>query len=175
MEDLPKRLRQTPRRTSMLAEARDEARPRSHRRPHHKRDIYIPLADVCTVDGCRRTTNDRKPFCLDHIDRMPYARQIASEIEARDREALAVGLGPCDHVDLAGSRAREIVDVLRCHRALSLERLAELVCLDHETFTAYARALERAGLVRMFSSCDSDHSKRPVHVVAIVEGEPCPS
>ncbi len=34
----------------------------------------------CSVAGCPEPTNGRKPYCLVHLDRLPYVRKIRAEL-----------------------------------------------------------------------------------------------
>lgn len=33
----------------------------------------------CRVSTCPNKTSDRKPFCLEHLDRMPYVQVLVSQ------------------------------------------------------------------------------------------------
>ena len=34
---------------------------------------------ACRVSTCSNKTSDRKPFCVEHLDHMPYIRVLASQ------------------------------------------------------------------------------------------------
>lgn len=35
----------------------------------------------CCAQGCRNRTSDRKPYCIEHLDRLDYVRQLQEELE----------------------------------------------------------------------------------------------
>ena len=44
----------------------------------------------CSVLGCANATNNRKPYCIDHLDRLPYVQKIKAElIEQGELEPVA--------------------------------------------------------------------------------------
>lgn len=44
----------------------------------------LPLSAICTETGCERATHDRKPYCSQHIDRMPFVTQILAHTRERN-------------------------------------------------------------------------------------------
>ena len=38
----------------------------------------------CGVVGCTNETNGRKPFCIDHLDQLPYVKQLRAELSRRE-------------------------------------------------------------------------------------------
>lgn len=90
-------------------------------------------------------TTGRKPYCFDHVRRMPYMERVASQVEQRQREADHVARG--GHVDLGGLRAREI-GWLVLEGPLGFRSLMNLTELKAFVLRRYLRALERAGTIK---------------------------
>lgn len=38
---------------------------------------------ACRVSSCSNKTSDRKPFCLEHLDHMPYVRVLVAQDDER--------------------------------------------------------------------------------------------
>jgi predicted ArsR family transcriptional regulator len=94
-------------------------------------------------------TTERKPYCIEHLDRLPYVRELQAQLFSRDaeEEAAATRKG-WRAVDPAGSRAREIIDQLAVKGAQTPKRLAITVELRPTSLENYLGALERAGFVK---------------------------
>jgi len=43
--------------------------------------------EMCMADGCHSTTNGGKPYCLEHIDQMPYVVSMSDERHASLRRS----------------------------------------------------------------------------------------
>ena len=106
--------------------------------------------EYCRTAGCRNITNERKDYCIDHIDRSPHAKVVAAGLAEREREeSLAVGKSSWHLIDIRGSRAREIVENLLVKGAQTPERLAIEVDISPEGLEAYIEALERAKILKL--------------------------
>ena len=108
-----------------------------------------PAREVCRVQGCGHVTTERKPYCIDHLDRLPYVRELQAQLSSRDAEEVAAASRKgWRAVDPDGSRAREIIDQLAVKGAQTPKRLAITVELRPNSLENYLSALERAGLVK---------------------------
>ena len=115
---------------------------RSGRRP-------LQAREHCHVPGCSHPTTERKPYCIDHLERLPYVRELQEQLAQRDAEEVAATAKKgWKAVDIVGSRAREIVDQLSVKGAQTPKRLAITVEMRPSSLEAYLAALERAGLVK---------------------------
>ena len=109
----------------------------------------VPAREVCRVQGCGHVTTERKPYCIDHLDRLPYVRELQAQLSSRDAEEVAAtSRKGWRAVDPTGSRAREIIDQLAVKGAQTPKRLAITVELRPNSLENYLGALERAGLVK---------------------------
>ena len=110
----------------------------------------VPARECCRVPGCGHATTERKPYCIDHIDRLPYVKELQAELAHRDAEEMAAASSRrgWKAVELEGSRAREIVDQLAVKGAQTPKRLAITVEIRPNSLENYLSALERAGLVK---------------------------
>lgn len=109
----------------------------------------VPAREACHVDGCGRPTTERKPYCIEHIDRLPYVQELQAQLAHRDAEEVAASSRRgWRAVDTDGSRAREIIDQLAVRGAQTPKRLAITVEIRPNSLENYLGALERAGLVK---------------------------
>lgn len=104
---------------------------------------------LCRAPQCRRRTTERKPYCIDHLDRLPYVRWLRRELAERAAEASAAARpGGSWAVREDGSCARDIVAEL-ARGARTVERLARAADLSVRALQGYVAALERMGVVRV--------------------------
>jgi hypothetical protein len=126
-------------RMSMLDRRRTRG---SSRRP-------VPARELCHVEGCGHVTTERKPYCIDHLDRLPYVRELQAALFSRDQEEQAAfNRKGWRAIDTDGSRAREIIDQLAVKGAQTPKRLAITVEIRPGSLESYLGALEKAGLVK---------------------------
>ncbi len=97
----------------------------------------------------RTPTTERKPYCIEHLESLPYVQDLQAQLLQREQEELAAaGKKAWRAVDPEGSRAREIIDQLAVRGAQTPKRLAITVEIRPNSLENYLSALERAGLVR---------------------------
>lgn len=113
----------------------------------HAPDRRAETTSTCTLPGCGRPVTHLKPYCAEHVDRIPYVSRLAREIAARDREARAASRRRWQELDASGSRAREILGQLET-RSRTVESLGRDLDVPPPSIASYVRALERAGLAR---------------------------
>lgn len=79
---------------------------------------------------CRQATHEGKPFCSDHVDRMPYAQEIRRQLAA-------------------GVLEEDLLVHIHDRKAVTAARLGRLVdCPQHEVETAL-RKLQKRKQVRL--------------------------
>jgi len=121
---------------------------RNRRRPRTSGRRLVPAREVCRAQGCGHVTTERKPYCIDHLDQLPYVRELQAQLSNRDaEEQAATSRIGWRAVDPTGSRAREIIDQLAVKGAQTPRRLAITVELRPTSLENYLGALERAGLI----------------------------
>jgi DNA-binding transcriptional ArsR family regulator len=101
--------------------------PKRDRNPHPR--------ELCVV--CSSATTGRKPFCIDHLEELPYVAALREELAAREAKRL----------NLDGSRAQELIEMIALRGAVTPKRLALVVDLGEAELMRHIRALERAGFV----------------------------
>jgi len=106
---------------------------------------------VCSHPGCRESTTANKPYCLEHIDELPYVKQLLQEIARRE----ATG----GETDPTGPDAADVLRQLDVHGAMTLPRLAREIELPPERLMKLLRALQTAGRVALLELRD-DRGKR---------------
>lgn len=110
-----------------------------------KTDSKRSVASPCKV--CRGPTSDGKPFCIDHIDRLPQSTAVQAKILAREEELRAIRRHGAKAVDIAGECAREAVAVLKAG-PLTIKRFVTAIDMPAGVAEALIAALESAGRVR---------------------------
>ena len=102
----------------------------------------------CAVRGCGQATSDRKLYCIDHLDRQPYIRQLRVQLTRREREEAAAQERRWRDLDPRGSLAREVLDQLEIAGSqMTIGRLGRAVHLSPTGVASCIRALEAAGVV----------------------------
>jgi hypothetical protein len=132
-----------------------------HRRPR----------DTCAVVGCRNTTTERKPYCLEHVEQTAYARMIAAEIEAREaEERRAARRRGWKLIDVNGTRAQEIAAYVDSVGGQTPKKLAAIFELDLCVLEAYLKALEQAGFLKTVKIPSKRYGLLPVVVAGALAG-----
>ena len=111
-----------------------------------------PRGKVCGVENCGAITTKGKPYCVDHMELVQRADAIMGEVDARRREIEDVlGGGPegWKKVNIDGSVAREIVEVVRMFGAQTMPKLTKIVQLKRDIVAPYVRALVACGRLRV--------------------------
>lgn len=134
----------------------------------------------CSVPGCRERTHERKPYCLTHLDKMTHAAAILRELARREAELIAAARS-WENVDLNGSRAQEILGLLRIRGETTLRRLYQEVAKDehkkrlvHRGLPGYLEALKRANLIVMYERYTDHGLMTFVKLKTIVVKDPRP-
>ena len=144
-----------------MRDKRTELMQDENRRPASRRG-------ECSVSGCKEPTTEYKPYCIEHIDRVPHASAISDYLKDREvEERRAARRNGWKHIDVNGSRAREIVNYLVVHGAQSPKRLAINIEIAPAALEAYLVAMERAKLVKRLTL--GSRRGTPREVVALWE------
>jgi hypothetical protein len=88
------------------------------RRP---REVTVP----CSVMGCPNDTKGRKPYCIAHLDHLPYVKQLKAEL----------------------ARHADLLDHLAANGPATIGRLARVSCVSIAELEPSVADLERAGVV----------------------------
>lgn len=105
----------------------------------------------CFHENCSETTTGNKPFCLMHLEQLPYVRRLLDEIARREERG--------SDTDPAGPDAADVLRQLEVHGAMTLPRLAREIELVPERLVKLLRALQTAGQVHLIELRD-DRGKR---------------
>lgn len=103
----------------------------------------------CELDGCRKATTGRKPYCTDHLGEMPYVQELEQELARRDDEWARVLSRGTREVDPQGTTAQELLMYLKVHGKRTVRRMAKDLSMEMELLTPYVNALRRWGWVRV--------------------------
>ena len=111
-----------------------------------------PRGKPCGVENCGALTTKGKPYCVDHMDLVQRADAIMGEVEARRNEiefVLAGGPEGWKRVNVDGSIAREIGEVVRMFGPQTMPRLTKMVSLRRDVVSPYVRALVNCGRLKI--------------------------
>ncbi len=101
------------------------------------------LFDECQCSGCGAPTRDGKPFCIDHIEAMPYAKWLIAIVEQRDAHIGAINQG--NRVELDQRMAGEILAVIVSAGTITPQRIAHICGFPYRVVTVYVESLVAAG------------------------------
>jgi hypothetical protein len=114
---------------------------------------------TCGVHGCRTVPTGHKPYCIDHLDQLPYVQWLKSELARRDEDAVkAARHRP---IDPEGPLARDIRGQLALHGTMTFGRLSRELLVSMPEIASYVKALERAGVVETAQLRDRQGRVRP--------------
>jgi len=99
----------------------------------------------CNFVGCMAPTTGNKPYCLDHLEEIPYVRRLLDELARRERDSLRARAE--NKVDIEGPSASEILHQLEVHGPLTAGRLAREVELPPTELARFLPALEKRGWI----------------------------
>jgi hypothetical protein len=119
-----------------------------------------PERASCGVHGCVEPTTGRKPYCIEHLDRLPYVQWLKGELARRDADADAIARHRA--IDPEGPLAREIRGQLALHGSMTYGRLSRELLISVTEIGSYVRALERAGVVETSVLRDRQGRVRPL-------------
>lgn len=102
---------------------------------------------VCSIDGCRSTTRNRKPYCTRHVDNHPHVQELLQRMEDRIAEDQNVNMKGSDVANLHGITSKEILLQLRLNGPRTIERLERELRLTRSIVYKYAVALKKNGVV----------------------------
>ncbi len=111
-----------------------------------------PRGKLCGVEHCGALAHGGKPYCGDHMDLIPKADAIMEEVDARRQEIDAVlSAGPegWKRVNVDGSIAREIVEVVKLFGAQPMPKLTKIVSLKRDIVKPYVKALVECGRLKV--------------------------
>lgn len=114
---------------------------------------------TCGMHGCREVPTGRKPYCIEHLDQLPYVQWLMGELHRREEEAdQAAKRRP---IDPDGPLARDIRGQLALHGTMTFGRLSRELLVSVPEIETYVRALERAGIVETSKLRDRQGRVRP--------------
>lgn len=96
----------------------------------------------CSAEGCARLASHGKPFCLEHLEQLPYVQEVLAGIAQRAREVSAPS--PPAH----GILACDLVSHLLHRGTGTVLRLARELDVDPDALLLVARALLRKRVVK---------------------------
>jgi hypothetical protein len=108
----------------------------------------------CSYAGCAQTTTGNKPFCLEHLEELPYVRRLIEEITRREARG--------SDADPDGPDASDVLKQLDVHGAMTLPRLSREIELVPERLLKLIRALQSVGRVRLIELRDERGKRRRI-------------
>lgn len=117
---------------------------------------FVVRAHPCRVETCTKGTAEGKPYCIDHLDLLPYVAKLRQGVEQRDRELAAAERG---EVAVDSSIAADLLEWMRENPgAKPTADVARAVGMPLPTTESLLDALRRAGFVERFIHRDRKHS-----------------
>lgn len=105
-----------------------------------------PVYRVCQAAGCAEVTKEEKPYCVEHLDELPYVQEVKARIAARYAEASeALRTG---RFELKAPRVREVVSHLT-KKAIPLRRLRIELDMPRAVAGFYVEGLLRHGMIKV--------------------------
>jgi len=110
-----------------------------------RRHRRSPASRPC--EACGEATSNGKPYCIDHIDRLPEFGAVQGRIAAREAEISTIQRCGARAVDVSGECAREVLSILK-DGAMTLKCFRHSLDMPQRVVDALLRALEKAGRLR---------------------------
>ena len=117
-------------------------RDRTERSPKERSG---PLSE-CRVRGCPKIPSERKPYCLEHLDQLPYTQQLQANLQTQETE-LSRAPRNAKIIDLRGVIAQEILSELG-KKPLTQAKLGQTMQINKPAIAAYVRRLKNAGIIK---------------------------
>lgn len=103
--------------------------------------------EPCGATGCHEDTTEGKPYCSNHIDHLDYVKGIQKKLQEFDAD-LADASRSRPVIRLSSPWVKEILLQLAIRGAQTLPRLCLMVDLPEVPMENFAKALDKAGLVK---------------------------
>lgn len=113
---------------------------------------------------CGTGTRDGKPFCIDHIERMPYARLLMAIVERRDTHIDSINQGA--RITLDARITAEILAVISTAGSISPQRIAHVCGFPYKVVDVYVAALTASDHIQ------STRTRRGSPIVRVVGAQP---
>jgi hypothetical protein len=107
----------------------------TQRRRRRSRDAEA--RSECLVETCGKPTTGKKPYCLDHLDHLPYVQWLSAEIHRRRSKAGDAGSGT----------AEDLIEHLAVYGETTVGRLSREVQVPKRSLESCVHKLEREGIV----------------------------
>lgn len=101
----------------------------------------------CIVAECKNEASNRKEYCAEHLDNMPYIEKLSHVIAAREREIAAIDPKKWAKIRVNGPISKEIISVLQ-NRTLSFPKLIRELDLSTHILRAFLKKLEASKIIR---------------------------
>ncbi len=103
----------------------------------------------CSHSGCAKRPSEQKPYCSDHLDELPYVKELLTSHDHIDDEHARVKKQGARAVDVNGHTACEILRFLTHDGDRSVAKLARDMGLEESLIKHYLRKLQTERLIRI--------------------------
>lgn len=103
----------------------------------------------CEAADCVHTTREGKPFCSDHVDHNPYAKQVIAEIDLRETDDEKAKKKSKRGVNTDGVTATELLQNVADHGPRTKERLCRELNIEMKVLDGYVDALRKDGKITL--------------------------
>lgn len=108
--------------------------------------------NLCKIRDCPNDTSEKKPYCLEHLDRLPYVMRLEAELKAKEKEIAKAGTkNGWRHVKSNGLVCQEIVELLKNKGAMSPAQLAKSIEIKISSVTNYLTHLEKKKTLKVLT------------------------
>jgi hypothetical protein len=109
-----------------------------------------PARLPCGVSGCKNDTTERKPFCVDHLDHLPYAKKVIGLVTRVTDELSATKARGRRAVAIDGIVAKDILAEIQQKGAVSPQSLHMRLGLNplDTDWNAFVDALVKDGVIK---------------------------
>lgn len=106
----------------------------------------------CQIKGCKELTSNRKPYCIDHIQKYSYIKRVLNELDSREKEMKkATKQNGWKKIDIKGGVTKEIIEIVS-KNTVSPQRLAILAEIDLSSLKNYLIKLEKKKILKTINA-----------------------
>jgi len=108
--------------------------------------------NLCDIKGCHNETSDKKPFCIAHLDRLPYVQNLEKNLLDREHELVSAANNTRPRIKIDGIICRDILAALHHYGPMSDKKLGFLIEVRSSIINHYLRRLQNKKQIRVISS-----------------------
>lgn len=105
----------------------------------------------CELSGCGLPTREGKPYCSDHVEHNPYAKEVMEKLGQRedDDERAGAKTARRKKLNTSGVTATELLHAVAERGPRTVERLCRELNIEMDVLNGYVSALSREGRISL--------------------------